>query len=343
MNASPVVVMSTGLVTSVGHSAPATCAAIRAKLSNPSQTRFLDSEGDWIMAHPVRLERPWRERAKLARMGAMAIAECLDGIDRLEWAAIPLLLCVAEKERPGRPDGLDEHLLSDIAEVLGARFSRDSALVAKGRVSTAVAMLYARQFFDRKAAGLVVIAAVDSLLNWRTLKAFEREDRLLTSANSDGFMPGEAAGAVLVGATKRPGTLVCEGVGLGMERAHIGTESPLKGDGLKHAICAALADAKCALHDCAYCIASLSGEQYYFKETALALSRVEPYRKEDLILWHPAESVGETATTVGVIAIAVADSASKKHYGPGGTILYHASNDQGERAAMVLRYYGEWP
>ena len=41
MSAMPVVILKTGLVTSVGLSAPATCAALRAKLSNPTETHFL--------------------------------------------------------------------------------------------------------------------------------------------------------------------------------------------------------------------------------------------------------------------------------------------------------------
>lgn len=53
MSAQPIAIKSVGLVTSVGLSAPATCAAIRAKISNPTETRFMGSDGDWIMAHQV--------------------------------------------------------------------------------------------------------------------------------------------------------------------------------------------------------------------------------------------------------------------------------------------------
>ena len=54
----PLAIGRTGLVTSVGLSAPAACAAIRAKLTNPSETRFIDSHGEWIMAHQVPLDAP---------------------------------------------------------------------------------------------------------------------------------------------------------------------------------------------------------------------------------------------------------------------------------------------
>ena len=57
-----VAIVNTGLVTSVGLSSPAACAAIRAGLTNPTQTRFKDSEGEWMMGHAVPLDTPWQGR-----------------------------------------------------------------------------------------------------------------------------------------------------------------------------------------------------------------------------------------------------------------------------------------
>ena len=87
-----------GLVSSVGNSAPSTCAAIRARVTNPTQTRFRDAHGTWIMAHEVDLGI--RGVKKLARMAAMAILESLDVTPASP--PLPLLLCVAEPTRPGR-------------------------------------------------------------------------------------------------------------------------------------------------------------------------------------------------------------------------------------------------
>ena len=118
----------------------------------------------------------------------------------------------------------------------------------------------------------MLIAAVDSLLSWPTLTHYEQRDRLLTSGNSNGFLPGEGAGAILVG----PGgvaALECTGIGFGIEPSPVDAETPLRADGLTQAIKAALADAGCAMHDIDYRIADVSGEQYYFKEAALALAR----------------------------------------------------------------------
>jgi 3-oxoacyl-[acyl-carrier-protein] synthase I len=192
-------IQRTGLVTSVGLSAPSACAAIRAKLTNPSETRFIDSSGEWIMAHEVPLEQPWRGLTKLTRMAAMAIEECLEDFPPESWQEIPLLLCVAENDRPGRLAGLDDQLFLDIEQLLGQNFSPDSFIIAHGRASMAVALVAADKLLQQRKCKHVVVAAADSLLTWPTLSAYEKADRLLTERNSNGFMPGEAGGAVLLG------------------------------------------------------------------------------------------------------------------------------------------------
>jgi 3-oxoacyl-[acyl-carrier-protein] synthase-1 len=50
---------------------------------------------------------------------------------------IPLLLCVAEPQRPGRLDGLDDSLFTELETRLGALFATSSAIIARGRVGAA--------------------------------------------------------------------------------------------------------------------------------------------------------------------------------------------------------------
>ena len=338
--AARIAILKTGLVTAVGLTAASSCAAFRGKLTNPSETRFIDSGGEWIMAHQVALDQPWRGLTKLAKMAAMVIEEALADVPIAEWADIPLLLCVAEPDRPGRLDGLDDRLFTDIQAELGAKFAPQSAIVPHGRVGAAVALAQARTLLaggcDR-----VLIAATDSLLAWPTLSHYEREDRLLTPRNSNGFMPGEGAGALLVGADKnQSGELVCTGIGFGREAAHIDSGEPLRAEGLSRAIKAALADTGCAMHDMDFRITDLSGEQYYFKEAALALSRTLRQRKEEFDIWHPAECTGEQGATAGLTVVALADAACRKGFTKGPNVLAHMASDAGHRAALSLQFSG---
>jgi 3-oxoacyl-[acyl-carrier-protein] synthase-1 len=334
----PIAILNTGLVTSVGLSAPAACAAIRAGLTNPSETRFIDSSGEWIMAHQVPLEQPWRGRTKLVKMAVMAITECLANVPQTEWSKIPLLLCVAERERPGRLDGLDEELFAEVQQEMGIEFSDKSLVVPHGRVSVGIALMHARRMISEQAVSHVLIAATDSLISWPTLSVYEREDRLLTPTNSNGFMPGEGAGALLVGAPEKGPHLMCAGLGFATEPAHIDSDQPLLGVGLTKAIKDALVDAGCEMHDMDFRITDISGEQYYFKEAALALSRTLRVRKEEFDIWHPAECIGEAGALAGVATAIVSKAACLKAYARGPNVLFHAASDGGQRCAAVYRF-----
>ena len=338
MNPVRLAFINTGLVAPVGLSAPAACAAFRAKLTNPSETRFKGSDGEWLMAHQVALEQPWRGIAKLARMAAMAIEEALEGIPPVEWTRIPLVLCVAEPQRPGRIDGLEDQLFLDIQELLGASFSPHSRIVAHGRVGPAVAMHHARSLIDAGEATRVLVAATDSFVLGATLGYYEREDRLLTAENSNGFMPGEGAGALLVGESQGvAGELVCDGLGFAREAATVALDEPLRGDGLTQAMKAALQDAGWGREGKRFRIADLSGEQYYFKEASLALSRAIPQRKDDWELWHPAECMGEAGAASAMACLVAGHAAAAKGYAPAPEAIVHFSSDEGTRAVVLMR------
>jgi 3-oxoacyl-[acyl-carrier-protein] synthase-1 len=338
MNPRHLAITGTGLVTSVGQTAAQSCAAFRAKISNPTETRFIGSGGEWIMAHQVELAQPWRGLTKLAKMAALAIEEALQDLPRPQWSSVPLLLCVAEAERPGRMDGLDDRLFPQIQEELGARFAADSAIVTQGRVGVAVALLQARKLIAEGGHARVLIAATDSLLTWPTLGHYEREGRLLTERNSNGFMPGEGAGALLIEPARgQAGELVCSGIGFGREAAHIDSGEPLRADGLTAAFKLALAEADCSMHEINCRVSTASGEQYFFKEASLAFDRVLRVRAVGTEHWHPAESMGETGAAAGLATAMLAYSACTRSFAPGSHFVLHASNDASQRTAVILR------
>lgn len=341
MKAAQLAILGTGLVSAVGQSTAACGCAFRTGLSAPCETSFIDAAGGWIVAHQVDLAPPCAGLAKLAHMAAMAIEEALQLLERDQWPRLPLLLCVAETDRPGRTEGMDR-LPQLIEQRLGLRFAPASALVPHGRVSVAVALAQAQALLaaDADAPGVLVVGT-DSLLAWPTLSHYERADRLLTQANSNGFMPGEGAGALWAGPASRDAPqLLCTGIGFGHEPAPLGSGEPLRADGLTQAIQSCLADAGQALHDMDLRIADLSGEHYYFKEAALALARTLRQGDRNLDLWHPAECTGEIGAAAGATVIAMAHEACRKGYAPGSRTLAHWANDCGRRAAVTLEYRG---
>lgn len=339
MRSEPIAILGKGLVTSVGFTAAASCSAFRAKVTNPVETQFIDSSGDWIMAHQVEFSPPCTGLSKLTKMAAWAIEDALQGVEKEQWRQLPLLLCVAEPERPGRTAGLDDQLMMRIQNELGVEFASTSRLVPHGRVAVAVALEQARTFMASKQSPGVLIVGVDSLLSWPTLSHYEYGDRLLTEANSDGFMPGEGAGALWIGGVnKREAQMLCTGIGFGVEPACIGSGQPLRAQGLTEAIKACMDDADRQFHDMDFRITDNSGEHYYFKEASLAVLRMLRQSKESFDIWHPAEFTGEIGAASGISVIAAAIEACYKGYSLGHTILAHWSNDAGQRAAVTMEF-----
>jgi 3-oxoacyl-[acyl-carrier-protein] synthase I len=340
MNVPQIAVLRSGLITSVGLSAAQSCAAFRAKLTNPIETRFLDPEGEWIVAHQVPLDQPWRGVTRLVKMAAIAIAEAVEGIDKDELTRIPLLLCVAEKEREGNMVGSDDQLMVRIETELGVHFAAESTTLAEGRVGVAVALAEARARIAELGLTRVLVAATDSLLSRATLKHYGGKGRLLTAANSNGFIPGEAAAALLVGpATGSPREVACTGIGFGHESAHVESDEPLRGDGLSQAIKAALGEAGRRMSEMDFRITDIAGEHYYFKEATLAASRILRDRRHDFDIWHPAECTGEVGSAAGVGIVVFAKEACDKGYAIGPNILAHMANDDGRRAALCFKHY----
>ncbi len=341
MNTFPLAITGVGMVTGVGLNAPASCAAIRCVIDNFQETRFMDDAGSWLVGCAVPFERLWRGRDKLLKMAALSISECLKGKQQINPQLTPLLLCLSEHERKGRVIKNDHQFFLDLENELGLNFHEQSRVIARGHVAVAVALKLARAMIQELHVPYVLIAATDSLLVGPMLAHYEEHERLKTTTNSNGFIPGEAGAALVVEsgkATKQEKQLFCCGLGFGMERAHVYSDEPLRANGLVAAIRESLEDAGHGESNLDFKITDLSGEQYYFKEASLAFSRIDRTKREEFDLWHPAECIGEVGAAIGLIMIGVVKAACEKGYSKGCVILAHLGNDDGERSSLILAW-----
>ena len=195
----------------------------------------MDSAGEWIIASEVSLAQPWRGTEKLGRMLASVIQESLDVDSAISIENTPVIVCFAERGRPGRIEGLNDRVLAIAQSQLGFNLHPSSMSLSQGRVGIGVALREARRLLYEQREQAVIIAGVDSYLSAKTLMGFEQKNRLLTEENSDGFIPGEAASAVIARKPKASATrqLIVAGLGFGVERATIESDSPLRADGLR--------------------------------------------------------------------------------------------------------------
>ena len=182
----PIAVCGTGMVCSVGYSAASSCAAIRAKLSNPTATTFIDPAGEWINGHAVMDSSAIHGFDKLPQLASNALREALRSLEPSSWREVPMLLCVAEKGRPGRSRVLDDELFLAIEEALGCEFSPHSAILDEGRVGVVSAIQRAAQLLHSRNAQFVAVLAVDSLLTAPVIRQLVEQERLLMRSREMG-------------------------------------------------------------------------------------------------------------------------------------------------------------
>ena len=352
-------ILAVGMVTPVGASAVQTAASLRAGIGRLGESYVSDRFGKPMVMGLVDLEQlpPLVEaledreislrHERLARLGGVALRETLASAPH---DPLPLLLGVAEPRAEAR-SAIGEEMIEILATQTGVRFDDEcSRVYPLGRAAGLVALGEALDLLDRGRAGAVLVGAVDSYLDMPLLEALDGEGRLRTGEVSDGFVPGEGAGFLLLtraipdsAVGRRYGSLPLARVaalGRARESGHLYGPEPHRGDGLASAFRAALGapaagpkDPRPARVSSVY--AGLNGESYWGKEWAVAQIRSADRLAEPLRIAHPADAMGDAGAALGTVMLGLAalDLARGRDTGP---VLVWAASDHGERAVALL-------
>lgn len=333
-------VVASGMVTAVGYNASASLAALRAGISGVQSKAWPDFEsGKRVRCARVSLPQRHAGTALLVDLVSPAIDECLVAGGLTDTASVPLLVGVSRPEHPERPSDLEQILLRQIYGRLEAPGCRESRIYPGDQAGCAIALVEAQRLIGAGVAQHVIVAGVDSLLDRPSINAYAAKRRLLTPANSNGFLPGEAGAAVLLSGAPGPdGGLSIRGMGYAQESATINDTKPLRGTALTQAIRGALAAAQIGMRDVSFRVTDLSGEHYKFKEAMLAAMRLDQNpRPKPLDLWHPIEFLGEVRAAILPSILAWTWHALRLGYAPGPIALCHLGSDDGYRAALVAQ------
>ena len=319
----PVAILASGMVTGVGLNAPASCAAIRCAIDNFSETRFMDKGGEWIIGSQVPLEQPWRGLLQArshgrARHPRMPRAEHGTRPSRFRCSSAS-----RKKQRPGRLEGLDDQLFQEIdRRSLGMRFHPRSGIIARGRVAGALALIEARRLIYNERVPLLHHRRRGQLARRRHARRLREKNRLLTSQNSNGFIPGEAGAPSWLGHQSTR-------AGQQQKSCSASASAPVrkKPRWIPNCHCEQTVSCKpskrrspmpdTTIEDVDYRLTDANGEQYWFKEAGLAVTRTLRVTKEDFEIWHPVDCIGEIGAAIGPCALGVALAAARKNYAPG--------------------------
>ena len=366
----PVAILRVGAITSAGINGPASFAALRVRLNNFTPSALVQQSEHILHAHieqPINIA-PTGSFVDLSKSAverqsvlvAKAISECLDNLKDLNTKFIPLLLCVSDPTLPGRPADLEAKLMDNLQRILGRKFSAQSACYAYGQTATARAFIHAYELLEKHP--FVVLAAVDCLTSFETMLGLMERGQLLTSSNSQGYIPGEAACALLLSSASnrhdieaifsntqqlssqqkhltQNGTvtnhLYCTSIACDTEPAPKGSRAPQRGQGLKRSIDRALAAMQTAPEQIELRVCSQVSDTYVGNEIALASSRSQISASQ---LWCLADSFGECGAATGALTLGCLYTAHHKSYAPGQIVVSLLGGETMDRAAMLTHF-----
>jgi 3-oxoacyl-[acyl-carrier-protein] synthase-1 len=346
--AEPICVVGLGASTSIGRNAWSSAAAVRAGISGFTQHPYLfDTAGEPMQVAQARwLDSDLRGVGRLEALLLPAIESALSVLqDRRPKLTLALGL---PSERPGLAADLNARLRAAVLQRFGRVFA-SVALFPQGHAAGLIAV-------DAACAGIrggrfdaCLVAGVDSYLEPETLEWLEAQDQLHGAGrlnNAWGFIPGEAAGAVLL--VGRPAAdqfqlevlAAVRSTGRAIEANRIKTQTVCLGEGLTEAFRQALAgliDSEQVTD--VFC--DMNGEPYRADEFGFAALRTGKAFASASDFVAPADCWGDVAAASGPLFIALATIAGTKSYAKGHRAFAWASSEGGDRAAALLQIRGE--
>ena len=346
-----VVIVSAGMITAVGLSAAETAASVRSGTARFAESSILDKRFEPLVLAGVPgqglpelteevANAPLTTReARMIRLATVALAGCLKSLpERASAPGLSLALPETETTRPlehaqfvkyfGQQTGWRfDPKLSD-----GSHRGRAGGLAAIGQASDAIRMGRAK---------FALAGGVDTFCDRDLLESPVMEKRVNSSANLDGFIPGEGAAFLLLAdreAARSAGLApwaVLSPVALGAESGHLYSQEPYLGEGLAQTV-QILVQSGTAVDPIKEVYSSMNGENYWAKEWGVARIRNNGSFSPDHGMHHPADCYGDAGAACGPLMTALAAVGIKEGYRRSPALVL-GSSDTEQRSALLVR------
>ena len=351
MSGEPVVVAGVGIVTPVGLSAAETAASVRAAAARFVESRLYDrklepfklaeipDDGLPEVAEPLRQAGLRARESRLLRIASAALAQCAGALEKVR-ERVPLIAALPEFEADRPIDG--PAFLARLSAQAGALFDvQRSHAIHRGRAGGLAAVGYAADVIRQGVVPFALAGGIDTYRDPFVLGVLDGEGRVKSSANLDGFIPGEGAAFLLLASSRaaaRAGLAplaTLSATAQAAETGHLYSEQPYRGDGLAAAV-GQLVQAGAASAPIQDVYSSMNGERHWAKEWGIARLRSSAAFADGHGMHHPADCFGDIGAAVGPAMIALAALGIRGGYRRSPALVY-ASSDRGGRAALVVQ------
>ncbi len=359
----PVVISGCGLVTAVGRSAPASCAAIRAGIARPRRVPYFQAldeetlEGVPVTGYPVRgytegfmMTGRWLRLARGAVRDLLGASGLPDKGDSRFWQKTGLITVTPrpggarfQDEEGEGEEALRQAFLAPLFKAISLPLSQQHlGVIGQGHAATAAAIQSAMEQLTQGRLERVLIVAVDSYLDPLTLEWLAGSSRLKTEAVPTGLSPGEAGACLLLesepGAARRGAAapVLVTGISLGQERNSFLSGEPNTGMALAACIQDALDQASPGVSFSGDVYLDLNGESWRAMEWGSALVRLAG-RVAEPRLHLPCVSVGDVGAASGALGICLAVHELSRGHTRLKQALVVSSSDGGEVGCLSLQ------
>jgi len=352
--ADQIVVVGLGMMTAVGLSPAETAAAVRSTTMRFVETPLRDGGLDPFTLAVVpndglpelvdslqSLAGMTARETRMLRLAAIPLHQCLSPLTVTGRRTARVGLCLSlpdtETKRPLDRPAFLQRLHVQVGGAFDVSLSDASHA---GRAGGITAIGRAAAILGSGAADFMIAGGVDTFRDPYVLGRLNLEQRVKSSSNLDGFVPGEGAGFVLlaaasVAAAYRMTPLArVSPVAAGFEPGHLYSSEPYRGEGLA-ATLAQLMALRAVEEPIAEVYSSMNGESHWAKEWGVGYIRNKAMFRPVHGMHHPADSYGDTGAASGPLMVGLASLGIKDRYRASPSLVY-GSSDRGPRAAVVV-------
>lgn len=302
------VISGADLFTAVGATTEITYFSVRSGLSRFTETGAITRRRKPRIAAVLPAFVHHRDESRLAALAAASAGRALDDAGIAPGHTVGITLCVPGSPRPDAAESLNVWRSAFDGVLKERGISARLRALVDAPASVAFALHEAYVSLEAGDEDATLIGGADSWLSLRALRWLEDQRRLKVDGRTEGLIPGEAAGFIVVESAERrvgaQGSLATlRAFTVAREPGHYDSDKPCLATGYTAATRAALA-ALDARRPPLVLLSDLNGESYKAKEWAAAEVRTLSHSPRLHI--HPADCYGDVGSIAGVCQVAIA-------------------------------------
>ena len=326
-------------ISPIGRTAEQTGFFLRAGQSQIRWAPFIDEWGERLrMAYVPYVDTTLTGVGRLLALVREALAPLLGDFDGSLLIAIAVPERFASKPLQMELNGDGQQFAKGLTEYFAGKTGQVKLeLFPCGRAGGALVLQRAAEWLKSSPSGSVIAGGVDSYYDWSVLEQLQRQDRVLTEDNIDGFVPGEgAAFLALSGDTMHDTVARVVGLGSGVEPASLLSRKASKAVGITNAMNAASALLRSSFVQSRYWLIDLTHEMYGIKEFQTVIARFGDIMGTNSVIDTPLREIGNMGAATLPLFAALACESWAQGYAPDRVCVASAGSDNGLRGVLVL-------